>query len=381
MRKRWIAVALIATMVLGSTQVANATSLSDAQKKKNQAQSDLDSVNSEINDIESKQTELQGEIDETNAELVDILVDIDVTRLDLDAKTLELSQMQTELAKAKTTEAEQLNSMKERICYMYENGDSSLFTALIESDSFAQVLNKLENFSTVYDFDRELLDDYQETKALVEELVENVSEEEAELEYLKETLEEQEAELEATLAVMQDQMDDYDTQLANAEALADQYRDTITEMNQVIASAVAASSRRSSSSSGSSGSTAAYGSATGTSYSSKGQQVANYACQFVGNPYVYGGTSLTNGCDCSGFVMSVYAHFGVSLPHSSSSLRSCGTHVTVSEIMPGDIVCYSGHVGIYVGGGSMVDASNPKSGIKYTNIYYRTILDVRRIFT
>ncbi len=378
MKKRWIAVVLIATMVLGSTQVANATSLSDAQKKKSQAQSDLDSVNSEINSIESKQAELQGEIDETNAELVDILVDIDVTRIDLDAKTLELSQMQTELAKAKTTEAEQLNSMKERICYMYENGDTSLFSALIESDSFAQVLNKLENFSTVYDFDRELLDAYQETKALVEELVEAVTEEEAELEYLKETLEEQEAELEAMLADMQVQMDDYDAQLTKAEELASQYRDTITEMNQVIAAATVTTSRRSY---GSSGSTAAYGAATGTSYSSKGQQVANYACQFVGNPYVYGGTSLTNGCDCSGFVMSVYAHFGVSLPHSSSSMRSCGTHVTVSEIMPGDIVCYSGHVGIYVGGGSMVDASNPKSGIKYTNIYYRTILDVRRIFT
>ena len=115
-------------------------------------------------------------------------------------------------------------------------------------------------------------------------------------------------------------------------------------------------------------------------YSGNGQAVADYACQFVGNPYVWGGTSLTNGADCSGFIMSVYAHFGVSLPHSSASMRSCGTEVSYSEAMPGDIICYSGHVAIYLGGGSIVHASNERDGIKISgNAAYRTILSVRRV--
>mgnify|MGYP003292911631 CR=1 FL=1 len=108
--------------------------------------------------------------------------------------------------------------------------------------------------------------------------------------------------------------------------------------------------------------------------------VVAYAKQFVGNPYVYGGTSLTRGTDCSGFVMSVYNHFGVSLPHSSYSMRRVGHKVSLRDIQPGDIVCFSGHVGIYAGNGQIVNAINERKGIGMSDLYARKVITVRRIF-
>ena len=111
-----------------------------------------------------------------------------------------------------------------------------------------------------------------------------------------------------------------------------------------------------------------------------GQQVIDFACQFIGNPYVWGGTSLTNGADCSGFVKSVYKSFGYNLPRSSSSQRSAGRKVSYSNKQPGDLICYSGHIAIYIGNGKIVHASSRKTGIKISpKANYRKVLSVRRI--
>ena len=115
-------------------------------------------------------------------------------------------------------------------------------------------------------------------------------------------------------------------------------------------------------------------------YEKMGEQIVDFAAQFLGNPYVWGGTSLTNGTDCSGFVMGVYAHFGVGLPHSSTAMRNVGTEVSYEDVRLGDIVCYNGHVGIYAGKGRIVNASNKAGGIKYSSATYSDIITVRRIF-
>lgn len=172
------------------------------------------------------------------------------------------------------------------------------------------------------------------------------------------------------------------TEFVKAESKAEEEARLAKEAaERKAAQEAAAKARRKSSSSSSSSDSAPAPVITSGSGSELGAAVANYACQFVGNPYVWGGTSLTNGADCSGFVMSVYNNFGVSLPHSSAADRSVGSSVGgLENAQPGDIVCYSGHVGIYVGGGQIVHASTAKTGIIISDANYRSVLSVRRIF-
>ena len=110
-----------------------------------------------------------------------------------------------------------------------------------------------------------------------------------------------------------------------------------------------------------------------------GQEVVDYACQFIGNPYVWGGTSLTNGADCSGFVQSVFANFGIALPRTSYEQRSAGVGISYAEAMPGDLICYDGHIGLYIGNNQIVNAMSPSQGIGISSATYMNILAVRRV--
>ena len=412
-RKKVTVAALAVCLAAASAGTAMATPLSSAQSKKAQAQDSLDSVQGDIEDLQGQQDSLQAEIDSLDADLVTTIANISILEDGIAKKKSELDQANADLEVAKETEAEQYAAMKERISYMYTNGgDISFFNALLGAESFADVLNRIQMFSSVYSFDRTLLEEYQETEAQIESLVTEIAEEQAAMQDQQADLQTQKDSLNAQIAEGRAQMADFDAKLADAQALAAEYKATIDQQNQVIADEVAAQQRAAAEAereqaqrpaspsrdeqpsapakednddkkdegkkpSGGSGSS----SDSNVSTSGSGQAVADYACQFVGNPYVWGGESLTNGADCSGFNKAVYAHFGVSLPHSSYSLRSVGRAVSASEMRAGDIVCYDGHVAIYIGGGRIVHASNKKDGIKISpNYAYRTVVAIRRIF-
>ncbi|MCU6762810.1 Probable endopeptidase cgR_2070 precursor [uncultured Roseburia sp.] len=390
MKRKVLTLVLALSMIVGSCQIVGAAPSSDAK-------SGLNSANAQISSIESKQSALQKEIDSLDSELVNLLVDIDVINDEITEKKAELQKAQADLKVAQEEEEKQYEAMKKRIKFMYENGDNSILTALLSSNSITDVINKVSYFNDIYEYDRNLLTEYQSTKAEVESLVKQVKEDESQLEENKESLKEQQNSLNKTISSKKTQLSDFDSQLSQAKQLAAEYKATIDEQNAVLsqqsnsgtktsagASNISSGNKGSSSSSskkdnGSSSSSSS--SSSSTSGSKSGQAVVNYASQFVGNPYVWGGTSLTNGADCSGFVMSVYKHFGVSLPHSSSALRGVGRGVSVTDMQPGDIICYSGHVAIYAGNNTVVHASNKKDGIKYTSpANYKRILAVRRIF-
>lgn len=171
------------------------------------------------------------------------------------------------------------------------------------------------------------------------------------------------------------------TEFVKAESIEEERARLAKEEAARKAAQEAAKSKMASKSSSSGKTTESSGKTYQSPTGSTGADVVKFAMQFVGNPYVYGGSSLTNGTDCSGFVMSVYNNFGVSLPHSSAADRSVGATVNgIENAQPGDIICYSGHVGIYAGNGQLVHASTSKTGIIVSSATYRPILSIRRIF-
>lgn len=415
--KRILAAALVVALAGGMVQNTGASPIRDAQDKINEANEQLDQTNSQISDIEKKQNTLQKEIDSLDSELVALLLDIEVLKDEIAQKEADIKQATSDLKQAQATADKQYESMKKRIRFMYERGDNALIESLLGAGSMADFLNRVEYFNQIYDYDRTMLTEYQETVTQVADLKQTLEQEQQDMVALKENQEHQSAELQEMLTKKRATMDDFDTKLAQAEALATQYKATIQEQNEIIVAEQAriaaeeeerrrqaeeqrrqeeerrrqeaAQQQQQQQQSNGSGGSSSGGSSGGSSDDGganpdyrtnvSGQEVVNFAMQFVGNPYVWGGTSLTNGCDCSGFVMSVFGHFGISLPHSSYSLRSCGQGVSYSNAQPGDLICYSGHVAIYIGGGRIVGAQSSAIGIATQNATYRTILAVRRV--
>lgn len=387
--KRICCVAMAALMMISGMTVY-ATKASEIQSQKTQNEKALKDVQSKISNLESQRSSLSSEVNSLNDSLTDTLLNIEVLESDLADKEVEIEQAQEDYEAAKATEDKQYASMKTRIQYLYESGETSYVELLLTSEDVGDLINKVDYAEELQESDRRLLDQYKAAKEAVVELQQQLAEEKEELQEMEAQLEEEKANLESVIAQKKSEIADFDSQLSTAKAKASEYQKKIKEQNAQIKklqqqeaaaarAAASASSKGSNSGSSSSGSSKSTGTtATVSGGSGTGAAIASYGLQFVGYPYVSGGNSLTNGTDCSGFVNLIHAHFGISTPRQSGALAGAGRAVSDADKLPGDVVCYYGHVGIYIGNNQIVHASTAKTGIKVSNMYYRSISCIRR---
>lgn len=375
----------------------------DAEKKKSQAEQDLKDKKNEISGLKDQQQTTADDIKNKSAKLDEILAAQKKLQTDITSKQAEIEQNQKDLTAAQEKQQEQYDAMKKRIQFMYENSaEDNIWTAIIESNGITDMLNRIEYVSDVYDSDRALMDSYQAAVEQVKEIGTKLDNDMNELTAMQDDYEKQQADVEAAIVALENQKEQYASQIAQAQQQADNYQNIITAQGKIIqeqeAAAAAAARANSSSSSGSSGSSSYDGGGAGkggsiasdyaagggknpsASTGVSGSSVVSYAMQFVGNPYVWAGNSLTNGVDCSGFVHEVYEHFGISTPRYSQAFKSVGQAVSFDNIQPGDVVVYPGHVAIYAGGGVIVEAQSTKAGITANrSVQCHTILAIRRL--
>ena len=340
------------------------------------SQQELNEVNQELNNLQEEQDAVKAELEAKMEELTDLLADKEILEKDMELTQAAIEQAEIDLEAAKQKEAESYAAMKLRIQYMYENStQDSLINAIFNANGITDMINRVEYVSQVHKSDRQLLDEYKAKVEEVELLASSLEANMNELLTMQEIYQHQEKEIESAVATLKRKSKNYDSQIASAKSKAQKIAEEIREANEAIASGSTSSSGGSSGASGLTGSSdPSY--ATGVS----GQSVVNFALQYVGYPYRYGGNSLTNGCDCSGFVKLVFANFGITTPRQSQAFKRVGQAVSFENMRAGDIVVYPGHVAIYIGNGKIVEAQSSRAGITCNrSVTCSTITAIRRI--
>ena len=412
-----ICVAISFILFLLVVEPVSATTISELQKELKNNQSQLDNVNQQISDAKGAQADIGEEIEELDTEMVALLTDINLIEEAIENKEADIEQTQIEYDAAVAEKDKQYESMKIRIQFMYEQGDASYLHIFFSSKNMSDMLNKASYVEELYEYDRRLLEEYEAVVQQVADLQDRLEEEKSELETSKTELEEEQAYVEEVLARKKEEYENYNLMLAKAKQEAAAYTARIRQETAQIKKLEEEERRRreeeerkrreeeerrrleqeallasqgnsdggsntdagSSTTNDNSGQGSSTPAVTSSRGSGKGKQIADFACQYIGYPYVAGGTSLTNGADFSCFTMAVFREFGISLPRSSYAQSGVGRAVSYAEAQPGDIIYYGGHVGIYIGNGQIVHASTERTGIKITAATYRSIVTVRRI--
>ena len=383
---------LAGSLTAGACAVPNVYAKTEAEKKRDAYKKKLKAKNSDIANIKDSQSDVKDSITAAAARMKTLLSKQEQLKSDIKDKQNEVEQANKKLEEAKEEEQNQYDAMKLRIQYLYENStDNSIWSAILESNGLSDMLNRIEYATDLYKSDRELMTSYQNAVKKVEDWTMQLADEMDSLLALQDKYQTQQGELKTLMAKLEKQKDAYAQQLAEAQKQAQDYKKTISKQEAIIRAQEAAAARANANTYDGGG-TGASGGIASDSYLKdpdcnpsqttdvSGADIVAFAQQFVGNPYVWGGNSLTNGVDCSGFVHQVYAHFGLSTPRYSQAFKSVGQPVSYQNIQAGDVVVYPGHVAIYIGNGNIVEAQSTRAGITNSRpVNCHTITAIRRL--
>ena len=384
MAKKLLSTLLMATFLLLSVGSAVASSTIDrAEGTKDKAQQEIDKLEEELEKLQNQQAGLIGEMDEYEAQIVELMATVEIIEGQVADKEAELEQVQADLEVAKAKEQKQYEDMKLRIQYMYEKGDTAFIEAILGATSMDDLLNQVEYYDEVYSYDRKLLTTYKETKLATEQLQAQVETELEELSALQESCEAEKKTMEAALEKIAAEVDNYEAMMANAQQKVSDYEKVVAAQNAIIAQEqerIRKEEEERKKNENNNGGSSDTSKDPGYSTNVSPQELIDYAMQFVGKPYVWGGTDPNTGADCSGFIQYVYKHFGIRIPRTSLLQRTCGREVSYENAQMGDIICYDGHVALYLGNNRILHAKGRDYGIVVdNNAKYKKILTIRRV--
>ena len=424
------AILILAVLVLAvqAPLPGRASPVTRAEQERRRAEEEKSRAESEAQQLEEKLGQSRQKEQALEEELVRLLALKDILESDMEELKTQIQEADRDYRQAEEKRQRQYDILKKRIQFLYEEGDITYLDILLKAKNIGDVVSQTEYFRQLYEYDQEIIQRYEKLKQEAAGKKELLEEKQSQLEVMVEESESQQKELEGFIAARQKESSGFALELEAAQARAAQAagevirkteeirilrarqeeerirqeKERIRQEQESAGQESGAAGREpggagrepggagrepggAGQESGSAGTAQdSAGTAGGRSVKSIGgtefgRNVADYALQFVGNPYVYGGTSLTGGTDCSGYTQSVYRHFGVSIPRTSGEQAGFGREIPYEDMEPGDLVCYSGHVAMYIGGGRIVHASSRKEGIKVSNDpAYRTIVSIRR---
>lgn len=373
---------LTASITCQSVSVAVwASPVSRAEREKQEAESEYRKTDKEVQELLESRTAAELSEETLLEELTSLMSDLELLKEDLADMETRIDETDREYKKARESQDQQYQLMKKRIQFLYEEGEITYLDILLKAKSIEDIVNETEYAKQLYEYDKNMILNYEAVKEEVLERKEALEEQKSECEVMKKEYTAQKETLEQTIEEKKKAILDFDQKLYEAKKKAGELTEIIrekTERIRVLRLEEEARKARERAAANSAGRNdrGPYKSTGGSEF---GRRVADYALQFVGNPYVWGGTSLTNGADCSGFTQSVYRNFGVNIPRTSAEQAHYGREIPYEEMEPGDLICYSGHVSMYIGDGRIVHAASAKSGIKVgDDPAYRTIVSIRR---